>query len=46
MGHWPNFMAVPAKLYPKLWGNDKPQNFLIFVGTNYRELKPFLEMVL
>ena len=36
----------PAKLYPKLWGNDDPPNFLISVGTNYCELKAFTEMVL
>ena len=37
---------VPAKLYPKLWGNYEPLNFLIFVGTNYCKLKPFSEMAL
>ena len=46
MSHWPNFALVLAKLYPKLWGNDKLLNFFIFVWRNDCELKPFLEMVL
>ena len=43
---WTNFTPVLYKLYPKLWGNDEPLNFFIFVWTNYCELKHFLEMVL
>ena len=46
MSHWPTFTLASAKLYLKLWGNGKLLNFLIFVGTSYCELKPFLEMVL
>ena len=46
MGHWPNFTLVLAKLYPKLLVIGELQNFLICIGTNYHELKPFLEMVL
>ena len=46
MGHWPNITLVPTNLYPKLWSNGELLNFLIFVATNYCELKPFLEMVL
>ena len=46
MEHWPNVTPVLAKRYLKLWGNDEMLNFLIFVVTNYCELKPFSEMVL
>ena len=46
MGHWPNITLALANLYPKLWGNGEPLNFLIFVATNYCELKAFVEMVL
>ena len=46
ISHWPKFTLVRAKHYPKLWGNCEPLNFLIFLRTNYCELKPFLEMVL
>ena len=46
MIHWPNFTLVLAKLYPKLLVIGELQNFLICIGTNYHELKPFLEMVL
>ena len=31
MGHWPNFIPVLAKIYPKLWCNDEPLNFFSFV---------------
>ena len=44
MGHWPGFTLIRATLYPKQWGNEEPLNFLIFVETNYCELKPFSEM--
>ena len=45
-GQWLNITMVLAKLYPKLWSHIEPLNFLTFVGTNYCELKPFLEMAL
>ena len=41
-----NFTLVLAKLYRKLWGNDKLLNFLAFVGTDHCELKSFSDMVL
>ena len=46
MGQWRNITLVSANLYPKLWGNGEPMNFLIFVATNYFELKQFLEMII
>ena len=46
MSEWPNITLVPANLYPKLWGNGEALNFLIFVATNYCELKPFLGIIL
>ena len=39
MDHWPNVGLVLAKLYPKLWGNCEPLNFMVFVRTKYHELK-------
>ena len=31
MSHWPNFKTIVAKLYPKLWSNDEPLIFSVWL---------------